>query len=335
MATISRNLERVHPAVGGAVLVAAIVAAVIVLATRGDDKPKIPASAVAVVGSAPIAKAAVDHWQAVYTRASSGSSGSAKPTTAQARRAAFELLAGFAWIEQEAQRQHVTVPTTQVDQAVQRVFAQYKGYTKQQVLTALGSTEADLRRQQRVALLASALQAKAARRAPAPTGAAIQGAYNTDAERWAHPSQRDVRVVLAADQKSAAAAVAALRSGSSFATVNTKYSTSTQLSQAGGALKGLKPGANEAAFERAVFGAPAGQLEGPVRVNNGWLVFQVQKITPLPAQTLQAATKGIRAELLAVAQGKVVTAYLRELRTYWRAHTTCVASVKASQYCSA
>jgi parvulin-like peptidyl-prolyl isomerase len=332
---LDRLGRRVHPAVGGAVLVAAIAGGLILLLTSGgDDPPKVPANSVALVGSAPISNTDFRHWQTVYTKSSSGSGGT-KPTAAQARTAAFELLAGFAWIEQEAARQHVTVPNSKVDTAINQLFTQYKGYTKAQILQALGSSEVDLRRQQRVALLASALQSKVAKTAPAPTASQINAAYTKDAVRWAHPSQRDVRVVLATSQKDAAAAAAALKSGSTFSAVNKKYSSSTQLSTAGGALKALKPGANEATFERAVFSAPLGQLIGPIKVANGWLVFKVQRITKLPDKTLQASTAAIRAELTATAQGKLVSKYLKDLRTYWRAHTTCVAAVKASQYCKA
>ena len=324
-------LDAHRRAILAALAAVVVVVGAVLLLTGGHDAPAIPSSAVAVVDSTPVSAASLNHWEAAYRRAGTGS---AQPTVAQARKAAFQLLVLSAWLEQEARRQGVTVTSGQVDQGVRAAFAQYKGATKQQVLTQLGTTEPDLRVQERVALLSSALEAKVRKGVPAPTAEAIANAYRTEPARWAHPSKRDVRVVLTADSASATAAAQALRSGTSFSAVSTQYSTDAQLAKDGGVLKGLQPGTNEPAFERAIFSAPRGKLQGPVELKRGWAVFKVQQIAALPDRSLATATPVIRKDLAAEAQQKAVDAYLTSMRARWRAQTQCVASVRDQQYCS-
>jgi parvulin-like peptidyl-prolyl isomerase len=327
-------LSRVPVAAGAVVLGAAVIALVVVLIVGGgDDKPKIPAGAVAVVDKQPISRASLSHWQSVFTRAAA--SGTTRPTTAQARKAAFELVAGFAWIEAEAKRQDVSVSQAQVDDALKAFYAQYKGATKEQVLAQMGGSETDLRTQQRISLLANALQGKVARKVPAPTTEQIAATYRAEPARWAHPSKRDLRVVLAATSKNAQAAQRELAGGAAFSTVSKKYSSDSQLASAGGALKGLQPGNTDPAFERAVFKAPVGQLVGPVRTSGGWIVFKVQRATPLADKTLSQASAAIKRELTAAAQGRAVNKYLSGMRDYWHERTHCTDAVSDDKdYCA-
>ena len=327
-------LSRVPPAAGAAVLGAALIALVLVLVLGGgDDKAKIPAGAVAIVGDKPITNASLAHWESVYSHAAT-SAQQPQPSAAQARKGAFALLAGFAFIENEAARRNVSVTKPQLDAAMNAFFGQYKNTPKSQILSQMGASEADLRTQQRIALLANALQSRVARAVPAPSASKIQAAYNAEPERWAHPSQRDVRLVIAGSQQDANAAKQALASGQSFTTVNKKYSVNSQLASSGGAVKGLKPGSTDPTLERAVFKAQAGQLLGPVKTANGWVVFKVQKVTPLPDQSLQQATKAIKSELTATAQSAAVDSYLKDMRTYWRERTHCADAVKDKTYCA-
>jgi parvulin-like peptidyl-prolyl isomerase len=315
---------------GALALVAVVVVAAVVL-TRGGGDPAIPSSAVAMVDGTPVTAASLTHWEDAYR---SSSTAGAKPTAAQAKRSAFQLLVLSTWLEQEAVRRGVRVTPAQVDDAVRQAIAQYQGATKQQVLAQLGTTEPDLRVQERVALLASALEAKVRKRVPPPTPQAIAAAYRSEPARWARPSKRDLRVVITAQQAGALAAAQALNAGTSFKSVSSQYNTDTQLVKGGGVLKDVQPGTNEPAFERAVFSAPQGKLQGPVQLKRSWVVFKVQQIRPLPAQSLAAATPAIRKDLTTTSQQKAVDAYLSSLRAHWRARTRCVASVRDQQYCA-
>ena len=330
--TVDRGLSwgRHHlrvAALGGALAVVAIAVAVVLLVGGGGGS-KIPDSAVAVVGDAPISSAALNHWQDVFGKASSNGS---RDT---ARKSAFAMLAGGTWIAQEAARQHVSASKSQIDAAEQQFLAQYQSASKQQVLSQLGVSEADLRFQERISLLTAALQSKVAKAVAAPSSQAIQAAYRNEPGRWAHPTKRDARLIVASSEANARAALAALRSGTSFSTVSKRYSTDQTLSQNGGVAKGLVPGTTTAALERALFAAPAGQLEGPLHVGSGWVVFKVQRITKLADQTLPNATAKIKQDLTTAAQSQAVDKYVGEMRRRWKAQTVCRPTVADTNYCS-
>ena len=315
-------------AIGGALAVVAIAGAVVLLAGGGGGSKKIPDSAVAVVGDAPITASALDHWQGVFGKANANAS------SAAARKSAFAFLASGTWIAQEAARRHVSATKSQIDAAEQQFFAQYQNASRQQVLSQLGFSEADLRLQERTALLTAGLQSKIAKAVPQPSSQAIQAAYRNEPGRWAHPTKRDARVIVASSQASAQAALAALRSGTAFSTVSRRYSTDQTLSQSGGVAKGIVPGTTSAALERALFAAPAGQLEGPLQVGTGWVVFKVQRITRLADQTLAAATPKIKQDLTTAAQSQAVDKYLVEMRRRWKAQTVCRPTVADKNFCS-
>jgi parvulin-like peptidyl-prolyl isomerase len=327
---------RKHPPVTGGigVVVVAVVAALLLLG--GDDKGgggKVPDSAIATVGGTPITNASLAHWQTVYTASNTGT---AKPTVAQARQAAFELLAGSAWIVKEAERQKVVVSDADAKKATDTYLTQAATstkLTKAALLKQMGTTEADVQFQQRVSLLAAKLQQKIVAGLPAPSSADISKAYADDAERWATPSQRDVEAVITASQADAAAAKKELEGGATFAAVNQKYSSNSTLSGSAGVLKGLKPGSTEPAVERPIFSAPQGSLQGPVKAGNGYMVFKVSKVTPLPKQTLAQATTAIKTDLTTAAQNAATNGFLAQLRKRWKPQTACRATVKSSEYC--
>jgi foldase protein PrsA len=326
---------RKHPPVSAGIgaAVVAVIAALLLVGGNDNGGGKVPASAIATVGGTPITNASVAHWQTVYTASNTGTT---KPTVAQARQAAFELLAGSAWIVKEAERQNVVVSDADAKKATDDYLTQAATstkLTKAALLKRLGTTEADVQFQQRVSLLAGKLQQKVVAGVPAPSPADISKAYAADPERWAEPSQRNAEAVITASQADAQKAKQELQGGATFAAVNQKYSSNSTLSGTGGALKALKPGSTEAAVERPIFSAAKGSLEGPVKAGNGYMVFRVSKITPLPKQTLAQATAAIKTDLTTAAQNAATNGFLAQLRKRWKPQTACRATVKSSAYC--
>lgn len=327
---------RKHPPVAGGIGVAVVAVIAALLLLGGDDNGgggKVPASAIATVGGTPITNASLAHWQSVYTASNTGT---AKPTVAQARKAAFELLAGSTWIEKEAARQKVVVSDADARKATNDYLTQAATSTKltrAQLLQQMGTTESDVVFQQRISLLAAKLQQKIVAGLPAPSSADISQEYTADPGRWATPSTRDVEAVITATQADAAKAKAEVQSGATFASVNTKYSSNSTLSGTKGVIKALKPGSTEPAVEKPIFAATQGSLQGPVKAGNGYMVFRVTKITPLPSQTLAQATPKIKADLTTAAQNAATNGFLTQLRKRWKPQTACRAAVKSSEYC--
>jgi parvulin-like peptidyl-prolyl isomerase len=323
---------REHLAVLVVVVVAFLALAFFALRSGGGNGG-IPAGSVARVGSATITAAELAHWQDVYTKSAKAAGGTA-PAAAQARTAAFGVLVGALWVTQEAKAEGVKVSDEQVTASIDGYFQQ-TGATGPAARAAiqgqLGTTPEDMRFQQRVALLASALQKKATDKVPVPSAAEIQKVYAAEPARWATPTQRDVEIVLSPDQATANKAKAALAAGTPFATVQKQYAAG----QGNGKLTGLKNGQSGDAIDRAVFSAPVNQVSGPVDVGAGFVVFRVTKSTPLPAQSLAQASKAISASLEATAKSKAGATYVSELRDRWKGKTSCVAAVKVAEFCGA
>jgi hypothetical protein len=328
---------RQRPPVAGGIAVAIVALIVGLLVLGGDDKSGggIPSSAVATVGDSPINRTDLAHWQSVYVK--SAAAASAKPTAAQAKQAAFELLAGSEWITKEAERQDVKVTDAEAKKATDtylKAAATAAKVSQAQVLQQMGTGYDDVVFQQRVALLAQRLQQKIVKALPAPTSAAIAKAYADEPGRWAQPSQRDVEAIIASSRAGAGAALKALQGGSSFATVGQKYQANQALAGTGGKLTGLKPGTTDAAIERPIFAAPVGTLQGPVAVGGGgYMVFKVGKATPLAAQTLAQATPAIKANLTAAAGATATNAFLVDLSKRWKPRTQCAPGIVSAQYC--
>ncbi|MCW2966428.1 MAG: hypothetical protein JWM71_200, partial [Solirubrobacteraceae bacterium] len=175
-----------------------------------------------------------------------------------------------------------------------------------------------------------ALEIKAANTAAPVTAAAIAAQYRAEPQRWAHPSQRDLQIILSGDQATSAKALAALRAGSTWSATAKRYATSSTASTT---LRNVKPGTHDAAFERAVFGVPVGQLEGPTQVGSGWIVFKVSKSTPLAPKSLAAATTQLKSELTAQAQSKAVSSYLAGFRSTWKKQTRCAPAQHDATVC--
>jgi len=77
-------------------------------------------------------------------------------------------------------------------------------------------------------------------------------------------------------------------------------------------------GQQEKAFDTAIFNAKKGQIEGPVKTQFGYYVFQVQKITPASQQTLEQAKATIRGILASENQQKALDTWIKDFQEEWK-----------------
>jgi hypothetical protein len=314
----------------GVLAIAGVVA--LAVTSGGSSEKKIPASASALVGDVPVTNAQVDHWQGVYSKAATAA-GSAT-SAADARKAAVAMLVQGSWVFQEAADQKVSVTSAQVNEAESTYLQQLgSGTDKNQALQQLGLSEADLRYQLRLTLLTSQLQSKVAKKVPAPSSADVQEQYAAQPGRWARPSKRDVRMVVAATKANAAAALKALEGGQTFGEVSKRYTTDATLAQNGGVVKGIVPGTATADLEAPLFAARVNTFEGPLSTTSGWVVFKVQKSVPAAAQTLQQATAKIKQDLTSTRQAAAVAKYVKDLQARWHKKTRCHKDVATTSVC--
>ncbi len=193
----------------------------------------------------------------------------------------------------------------------------------QKFLKQSGMTETDAKFQVGFNTIYIKLREKAIKSADKVTDKAVATFYNKNKKRFAQPETRDLRVVLTKTKEKADAAKKALDGGDSWSTVAKKYSIDQASKGNGGSLLGVAKGSQEKAFDDALFAAAKGKLTGPVKVQFGYYVFQVQKVTAAKQQTLKEATPAIKQELTAQNQKKADDKFNKDLRDKWKDKTNC------------
>jgi foldase protein PrsA len=229
------------------------------------------------------------------------------------------------WIAGEAKDQGVRVSAKEnekaYNEAVKATFPKQEDFDK--YLKQSGMTVKDARFQIAYNTFYTKLREKAIDKATKVTDKAITAFYNKNKARFAQPETRDLRVVLTKTKAKADAARAALADGADWSKIAKRYSIDQASKAQGGSLLGVSKGTQEKDFDTAVFTAPKGKLTGPVKVQFGYYVFQVQKITPAKQQTLKESKPAIKQELETQSKKEADEKFSKELRTKWKDRTNC------------
>jgi hypothetical protein len=349
---------------------AAIATAVIV----GACGSGIPGNAVAVVGSAPITKAAFAHWEVVANDSSQTTTGAAalpppvppdytaciagykkvpadaSDSTSQLKllcKQAYTALVGEVmnyliealWVEGAAVEHGVKVTQAQ---ALKSYEQQRKTSTPplkttkalDKFLAASGETVADLVWRTKLNLLALAIQNKVEKGASNVTPAAIAAYYKKNHAQFVTPATLDLHLIETSASATAAKVRALLASGQTYAQLAPKYSTDPTTKSAGGAENGVRPGQLTTLLSNAVFAAKVGVISQPVQTPFGYYIFTVNSITPQKVESLKAATATIKAAISAANLSKANAALSKEFTTKWTALTKCATGYIVATACS-
>ena len=237
----------------------------------------------------------------------------------------LQFLISADWVLGESSSQHVTV----ADSAVQKQFNQIKAQqfpqpgAFQKFLTQSQQSLPDLLLRVKLDLLSTKLRNKVTAGKATVTPAAISNYYTKNKANFSQPEKRDLRIILVKTQGQANAAKAAIVKGTPFATEAKKVSIDQATKAQGGALLGVQRGQEEQALDAAVFSASLHQLQGPVKTQFGYYVFQVQKVTPASQQTLAQATPTIKQQLTATQQQNALDAFIKNFQKKWTGLTDC------------
>ncbi len=229
------------------------------------------------------------------------------------------------WVAGEAADQGIKVSakeqTAAYEKAKKDTFPKEADFQK--FLKQSGMTEADAKFQVAFNTIYVKLREKAIKAAEKVDNKDIAAFYAKNKKRFAQPETRDLRVVLTKTKAKADAAKKALENGDSWSKVAKKYSIDQASKGNGGSLLGVAKGSQEKAFDDALFAAEKGKLTGPVKVQFGYYLFQVQKIVAAKQQSLKEATPAIKQELMAQNQKKADDKFNKDLREKWKAKTNC------------
>jgi foldase protein PrsA len=351
---IVTRISRLLPALG------AFFVAAFAIAACGDS---VPGNAVARVDDSSITTAAFDRWFGVAASSNPATAGGkasydppnyakcvankkktapkpakGQPATTDAqyktqckqeyeglRDQVLQFLILEKWVTGEAADQGLKVSAKEqaaaFEKAKKDTFPKEADFQK--FLKQSGMTVADAKFQVAFNTIYVKLREKAIKSAEKVDNKDIAAFYAKNKKRFAQPETRDLRVVLTKTKAKADAARKALENGDSWSKVAKKYSIDQASKGNGGSLPGVAKGSQEKAFDEALFSAQKGKLTGPVKVQFGYYLFQVQKIVAAKQQTLKEATAAIKQELTAANQKKADDKFNKDLRDKWKAKTNC------------
>ena len=237
----------------------------------------------------------------------------------------MQFLIQAEWMQQEAEEQGIEVKDAELKKALEdqkkQAFQNDKQY--EEYLASSGMTEEDVLFRVRLNQLQEKLVKKVTEDAKKVSDEDVEKYYEKNKKRFAQPERRDLRVVLTKTEAKAQQAKRALDSGQSFKKVVKQYSIDEASKSQNGLLPAVSEGQQEKAFDKEIFSAKKGQIEGPVKTQFGWYVFEVQKVTKASQQTLEQSKDTIRNLLRSQREQRALNGFVKDFRQSYKDETDC------------
>jgi foldase protein PrsA len=251
----------------------------------------------------------------------------------QLRTEVMQFLIQAEWVQQEADAQGVKVTDQDIKRSFEdqkkQAFPNDKAY--QQFLNQSGMTEADILFRVRLDQLQQKLTQKVTNDAKKVSDQDVEEYYEKNEKRFAQPERRDLLVVLTKTEAQADRAKKALEDGQSWKQVVKQYSIDEASKAQGGKQPAVTQGQQEKELDEAIFAARKGELEGPVKTQFGWEVFEVEKITPASQQTLEESKETIRNLLRSQGQQKALDNFIKDFRENYKDDTECADDYRVAE----
>ncbi|HEX2233547.1 MAG TPA: peptidyl-prolyl cis-trans isomerase [Thermoleophilaceae bacterium] len=349
----------------------ACAAAVLGAAAVAGCGNSVPSGSVAKVGDATITKAEFDKWlgSASQGAAAGGQAaapdppefekcvaakqqqpqpqGGPKPTKAQLKKQCrdeydqlkgdvMQFLIQAEWVQQEAEEQDINVSDQEVrnrlEEEKKRAFPGKDGEKRyQEFLRTSGMSEEDILFRFRLETLQQKLTQKITESEARVTDQDVKDYYDKNKQRFAQPERRDLNVVLTKTKARANQAKGALDDGQSFRQVARRYSIDEGSKSQGGKLPDVAEGQQEKAFNDAIFKARRGDLQGPVKTQFGWYVFEVTRVKPASQQSLEQSEETIKNLLRSQRQQKALDDWIKEFRERYKQQTVCAEDFEVAE----
>jgi parvulin-like peptidyl-prolyl isomerase len=232
------------------------------------------------------------------------------------------------WIQGLAAEEGITVTEEEVQKELKKLKDQnFKTEAEfQEFLKTSHYTTQDVNERVKIQILSTKIQEQLGEGAGEPSKSEIEDYYEeAKATQFTTPPTVDARILIAKTAKDAAAAKAALikdNSPESWKKVLEKYSESASPNG------GLQPGVTEEQYAgevgEALFSAPVGKVEGPIKyATGGFVLFEVEKENPEKVQPLGEAEAQIKAQLQQQTQEAVFGSFVANFQSLWRSRTFC------------
>ena len=194
----------------------------------------------------------------------------------------------------------------------------------QSALARSGRSFADLKSGLMLAQLSDRIYEGIERRTPRVTPARVSSFYDMHRRSFRLPERRDLRIVRTASDAAAKGVRRQIEAGRSFASVVRQIKLPQPVFTKEAFLPGLVPHSfSEKVLNDAIFKAPTGALEGPVRISLGYYVFKVTRVRHPRQQTLAEVRSAIERQLPEQLHKQVLARFVKAFRAKWRARSDC------------
>jgi parvulin-like peptidyl-prolyl isomerase len=303
---------------------------------QGLGSPSVSSGDVAVIEDAPEGLGTISEAQLRHAIVIAAAAGQVKPVPKpgdekydELKKAALSELLESVWLQGLAEEMGISVTQKEVAEELKKVESQVFKSKKQfqEFLEESHYTPADVKERITIQIITKQIQEQIQGEPSVPSSREIEEYYEeAKATQYTTPESRDIRTVLNKDKAKAEEAKAQLEkddSVQSWEKVAKKLSTDPATKGKGGLQEGVSEGGVPEPLNAAVFAAPQGEVEGPVKDSRGYIVFEVMKITPEKVQSLDEVKSQISSQLEEQASQQNLARIGRNFQTNWISRTFC------------
>ncbi len=313
-----------------------VVLFVVVAIAEGLGDPSIPSGDVALVQEAPgdvghISKAEFDTSlkQAAAQNKKKEVPKPGDPEYKEMMEAALGSLLDSAWLRGEAAEQGFSVTKAEVEKEFKKLkkenFKTEADYKK--FLTESGFTQADVDQRVELQILSQEIQKGITENVSEPSKSDVENYYEAAlATQFTQPPTRDLRLVVNKDKAKAESALADLKSDNSpknWKKVASKFSEDEISKSKGGFQKGIAEGVLEEPLNEQVFSASKENVEGLVKTERGYNIFEVDAETAETTQELKTVESQIKSQLQQQGEQEAFTSFVSSYTSKWKNRTFC------------
>jgi len=139
--------------------------------------------------------------------------------------------------------------------------------------------------------------------------------WSADPAHYNDRASVDLHLILVDHQSLADSLMTRLKAGATFSELAREYSNDVASGQKGGEVGRIFRGTQEnAGLEDAMFNTPVGQLGGPEKTPQGWVIWRVDAAAPAVNRTFEQARDMVDRDYRILEAEKLLTAKLAKLR---------------------
>lgn len=327
-----------------------VVIFVIFAVAQGIGAPSVPAGDAAMVKGGPSGKNTVSEAEvkrAIGQQISAATSKSKekppKPGSKkyeEIKQSSLSELLSLIWIKGQAEEMNISATAKQVEEQLEEIkkqsFPTPKAY--KEFLETSDFTQADVNARVEEQVLGSEIEERVKGEAEPASAGEIQAYYEKEkAAQFTTRPSRDVRVIINKDKSKVEAAKKALegdQSPANWKKVASKYSADPATKTTGGLQKEVTEEFVKGELKKAIFDSATGELVGPVKFEQNYLLIEPVKINAEKVKSLAEVKSQISQTLSQKKQEEFFSEFATEYQAKWTSRTYCASAFTENSQCA-